>query len=312
MILRVILKLGYYLSLFFGIVLFSFVLFHIMPADPARTILGTNASQDQIVKLRSDLGLDQPIHKQFVKYVWQTVTLDFGRSYIDQRSVFTEVWERFLVSIVLIGMAVLCIFSYLTIVTLSWQSSILRKIVATADFLFSSLPIFFSAVVVSLFTLYWYPFVQFSGKMQSVQDLMAMLPAAVVTALYPMAILSGILKEQLKLILGSQYITAARAAGSAEWIILFKYALKNASIPILAALSNILPSLLTGAFIVEIIFSLPGIGSLLLDSILTRDLPMLEGAIILNGIFFVVVNYLFEFLYPIVDPRIQISDNVSV
>jgi peptide/nickel transport system permease protein len=283
-----------------------------MPTDPARTILGMNASQDQIIKLRSDLGLDQPVYKQLVKYVWQTVTLDFGRSYIDQRSVFKEVWERFFVSIVLVGLAVVFIFLYLIIVTLSSQSLILRKIVAITDFLFSSLPIFFSAVVVSLFTLYWYPYVQFSGKLQSVQDVLAMLPAAAVTALYPMAILSGILKEQLKLILRSQYVTAARAAGSAEWAIHFKYALKNALLPILAALSNILPSLLTGAFIVEIIFSLPGIGSLLLDSILTRDLPMLEGAIILNGIFFVVVNYLFELLYPIVDPRIQVSDNVSV
>ena len=103
----------------------------------------------------------------------------------------------------------------------------------------------------------------------------------------------------------STFITFARSQGLPELKIRFKYILKNALIPFLAAFSNQLPILFTGAFIVEIIFSLPGIGSLLVKSILQKDLPMLEGVVILNGILFIVINLIFETLYPIIDPRIR-------
>jgi ABC-type dipeptide/oligopeptide/nickel transport system permease component len=119
-----------------------------------------------------------------------------------------------------------------------------------------------------------------------------------------MAILSGILKEEMHSVLGSPYITAEKSLGFPEVMILLKYGLKNTLIPLLSALSNILPILLTGAFIVEIIFSIPGVGSILVKSILEQDFPMLECTVIVNGAFFVIVNLGFEFLYPIVDPRI--------
>lgn len=312
MISKSLTRLGYYLSLFLGIIFLSFLLFHAIPDDPARTILGPNASEGQVAELRTDLGLDQPVHIQLKNYIWQAVTFNFGNSFVDQRSVASEVLTRFSVSMVLFGQTVLIILLYLAFVLLSSQSSTLRKFISVSDFLFSSQPIFFSGIVVALITLYYYPFVTFSGEFRSVEDFMSLLPAALVTALYPMAILSGILRDQLKLSFQSQYIRAAKAMGIPELVILCKYALKNCLLPVLAAFSNILPSLLTGAFIVEIIFSLPGIGTLLLNSILMRDLPMLECTIILNGAFFILINYVFEILYPLVDSRIGENDDAPV
>jgi peptide/nickel transport system permease protein len=119
-----------------------------------------------------------------------------------------------------------------------------------------------------------------------------------------MAILARILKQEMRKLNDSPFVVCARAQGLSELRIRFKHILKNAMIPLLAALSNQLPMLFTGAFIVEIIFSLPGIGSLLIKSILQKDFPMLECIIILNGILFVLINLIFETLYPVIDRRI--------
>jgi peptide/nickel transport system permease protein len=173
----------------------------------------------------------------------------------------------------------------------------------------SSLPIFFSGIIVVLLTLYFYPVTSFSGRLSSLDDILYLIPPALVLSFYPMAILSGILKEEMSSVLQSQYITSGKSWGFSNLIILFKFALRNTIIPLLSALSNILPIMLTGAFIVEIIFSIPGIGSILVRSILEQDFPMLECTVIINGAFFVLVNLAFEFLYPVVDPRIAENSN---
>ena len=118
-------------------------------------------------------------------------------------------------------------------------------------------------------------------------------------ALYPMAILSRIFKEEMRRINRSQFVLAARSRGLSKWEVLRKHVLKNALIPFLAALTNQIPIL------VEIIFSIPGIGSLLIKSLLQRDFPMLEGIVIFNGSVVILVYLLFELAYPLIDPRIR-------
>lgn len=300
-------KAFYYLSLYLGIVCFSFVLFHAIPSDPARTILGPNASEQQVTQLRLELGLEKPPAVQLANYIQKTVTLDFGKSFVDDRLVSREVLERLTLSLVLIAASTVFIFLYLFGVVLSSRFSWLKVLYVWSDFLLSSQPIFFSGIVVALLALYYYPVSTFSGAISSLSDFLYILPPALVTSMYPMAILSGILKRQLLEAQQSCHYVAARAMGFSDFTLLFKYAFKSCLIPLLAAYSNILPSLLTGAFIVEIIFSLPGIGSILLQSILMRDFPMLECTIIVNGAFFVAVNFIFEVLYPLLDPRIASS-----
>jgi len=297
-------RLLYYLSIFLGIILFSFILFHIVPSDPARIILGPNADQQQVDQLRERLGLNKPLYVQFARYLESVAMLDFGHSYVDNRNVFLEVGKRLRVTLTLIGVTVIILLMYLFTVVLSFLAPGLRRCQDLIEFLMSSLPIFFSGIIVALFMLYFYPVTSFSGEVHSWKDLLYLFPPALVLAFYPMAILSKILRNEMGSVLESPYVMAEKSWGFSELVILFRYALKNVLIPVLSALSNILPVLLTGAFIVEIIFTIPGIGSLLIKSILERDFPMLECTVIINGAFFVIVNLGFEYLYPVVDPRV--------
>jgi len=297
-------RFGYYVSIFFGIILFTFVLFHIVPSDPARTILGPNAGQDQVEQLRAKLGLNRPLHRQFTRYLHQVATLNFGHSFVDERNVFHEVRKRVGITLSLIAVSIFILFSYLLVVIVSLLYSRLRRCLDLIEFMLSSFPIFFSGIIVALFTINFYPITHFSGNLGSWGDIVYLIPPALVLAFYPMAIIARIIKDEMTSILQSPYVTAEKSWGFSDFYILFRFALKNVLIPILSALSNILPMLLTGAFIIEIIFSIPGVGGILIKSILERDFPMLECTVIVNGAFFVIINLGFEFLYTAVDPRI--------
>ena len=309
MIKYLLLRVTYYLSVFFGIIIFSFVLFHIIPSDPARTILGPNAEQAQVERFRQKLGLDKPLHVQFALYLHSIANLDFGRSYVDDRNVLHENAKKLAITLSLVGISMVILSAYLVMVVLSFLVPVLHRFSDLSDFLMSSLPIFFSGILVAILSLRFYPVVSFSGKIASIEDILYLIPAALVLSFYPMAILSGILKEEMSAVLQSPYVTAERSWGFSDAVILLTYAFRNTLVPILAAFSNILPALFTGAFIVEIIFSIPGIGSLLVKSILEQDFPMLECTVIMNGAFFVLVNLLFESVYPAVDPRIVRRNN---
>lgn len=286
----------------FAIILFSFVLFHVVPSDPARLILGPNADEGRVSSLQNELGLDRPLQTQFLRYLRQLASLDFGKSYTDKRPVLTEIGSRFKITLVLISVCMILtlIYSFLTVFLLYKNIS-----TATLNFLCMSIPTFLSGILVALFSFKYFPFTSFNGAFYSYQDFLFFIPPAFALAIYPMGILSNILSEEFNSILTSNYIRTSRAYAVPPIIIFFKYSLRNAILPYLAALSNQLPALFTGAFILEIIFSIPGIGSLLVTSIFSRDFPMIEGIIILNGLVFILINFIFESAYPIVDPRIK-------
>lgn len=294
----------YYLSLQGGVILFSFILFHAIPSDPARVVLGPNAEEAQVQALRKELGLDAPLPRQFLSYLGRVTRLDFGRSYVDRRSVSQEVWRKLKVSLLLLGFGFALIGVYLVAV-LGAESLLRRPVGDYLDFLWVSTPTLFSGVLVALLSIRFYPFTTLSGTFDQLEDYLYFLPPAFVLALYPMAILSRIVRGEIGTIKQSMYIRTARALGIPERTILSKHILKNALVPLLAALSNQLPILFTGAFIVEVIFSLPGIGSLLIKSILQRDFPMLEGIVILNALVVLLVYLAVEAVYPFVDPRIR-------
>nr|VFJ55784.1 MAG: peptide/nickel transport system permease protein [Candidatus Kentron sp. FW] len=296
----------YYLSLSFGIILLSFVLFHAVPTDPARIMLGPNAEEAQVDALRSELGLDRPLSIQFATYLRNVAGLDFGTSFVDGRAVRVEVGKKLTVTLVLILASLILTLAY---VVISIGTGILGiwKLTAFANFLWVSLPTMFSALLIAILSAYYYPFTTFSGTFSRFSDYLYLLPPAFILALYPMAVLSRIARAEMVRIDQSQFVIAARAKGLTESAVFRRHTLRNILIPFLAALSNQIPILFTSTFIVEIIFSIPGIGSLLVRSLLQRDFPMLEGIVIVNGLVIIVAYMLFEFIYPLVDPRVRDS-----
>ena len=293
---------AYAASLFTGLLIGTFILFQIVPTDPARTILGPNASQAQVESFRRDLGLDRTAPEQLVRFIGRAATLDFGHSHVDGRPVAPEVAEKLLVSLVLVGLTLAFVVLYVTAASAS--AFLLRtRLPGYLDFLCVSMPSMFSGVLIGLAAVTYLPVTSFSGRFQSLGDLLFFVPPAVALALYPMAILSRVLRAEVRRLSAAPFIVAARAAGYPEWRILCPRILKNALPPVVAALSAQLPMLFTGAFIVEAIFSIPGTGTLLIRALLQRDMPMLQSIVLVNGCAVLAAQFLMQLLLPLLDPR---------
>jgi peptide/nickel transport system permease protein len=298
-------RLAYLFSLWVGVIAATFILFHVVPTDPVRTMLGPNASEEQVSSLRHNLELDKPVATQFISYVARVAAFDFGHSYIDARPVGAEVKRKLTLSAVLAAMAIVIVALYLTVIVALERDGGWYRLRETTDFLCVSLPTLFSSVVVALLAVAYYPYTLFSGALTTVDDWLFLLPPAFVLALYPMGILGRIIRAQMRQISDTDYILAARARGLTGGTVLRSYILRNSLVPLLAAFGNQLPLFLTSTFIVEIVFSVPGIGALLLKSVLERDLPMLEGIVLVTSLFTIGISLLLELLYPFADPRIR-------
>jgi ABC-type dipeptide/oligopeptide/nickel transport system permease component len=298
----------HFVSLWLGVVAATFALFHLVPTDPARTALGPNATEEQVFALRRTLGLDQPVPQQLTRYFRRASRLDFGTSYVDQRQVGPEVRRKLVVTVALAAMSIGIIIAYLvTLSALTYSGAFCLTAIRVCNFIFVASPVLFSAVLIGLLAVWIYPFTRFSGSLSTASDWLFLLPPAFVLALYPMGVLGRIASKEISAVEASEFVLAARARGLGRQTVLFSYVLRNCLVPLLAALGNQLPLLLTSTFIVEIVFSVPGLGSLLLKSVLQRDLPMLEGIVVITSLLTIMTGLILELTYPRIDPRIGLS-----
>jgi peptide/nickel transport system permease protein len=297
-------RIAYAISLIAATIFLSFVLFHLVPADPARIALGPNASQAQVAALRVQLGLDQPWPVQLAGYLRALFRGDLGRSLIDGRAVGPEVAIRLSVSTALTLMA-----SAIAGIWVIAQASVSSNgrapyAFAWANSLFTAFPTMFVAAVALAWLLPHYPWDYFPGTLKSVGAWAFLLLPASVLALYPMGILGKIMDREFARLAARPFVEAARARGLSPGQILWRHMTPNALIPLLSGWITLLPILLTGSFIIEIMFSVPGLGALLLRSVLNRDLPMLQGVAIIASALAVVLHLVVELAYPAIDPRI--------
>ena len=307
MMLLLLKRAAYAASLLGGLVIGTFVLFQIVPTDPARTILGANASEAQVESFRRELGLDRPLPVQLVHFAARVATFDFGRSWVDDRPVAPEVAEKLGVSLVLVGLTLVIAILYVAATTV--MEFLLRvRLPALLDFLWVSMPSMFSGVIVGLAAVHYYPVTGFSGRFDGWDDMLFFIPPALALALYPMAILSRILRAEVRRLSNAPFIVAARATGYPEWRILCPHILKNALVPIVSTLAAQLPMLFTGAFIVEAIFSIPGTGTLLIRALLQKDMPMLQAIVLVSGCTVLTAQLLMQLVLPMLDPRARTDD----
>lgn len=297
-------RIAYAISLMAGTIFLSFILFHLAPGDPARIALGPNASQAQVAALRVQLGLDQPWPVQLAGYLQGLFRGDLGRSFIDGRAVGPEVAIRLSVSAVLTLLA--SAIAAIWVVAQASASSNGRAPHAFdwANSLFTAFPTMFVAAVALAWLLPHYPWNYFPGTLESLGAWVFLLLPALILALYPMGILGKIMDREFARLNEQPFVEAARARGLSPRRILWRHIVPNALIPLLSGWVTLLPILLTGSFIVEIMFSVPGLGALLLRSVLSRDLPMLQGVVIIATALAVTLHLAVELAYPAIDPRI--------
>ena len=290
-----------------GILTLIFSLIHLIPGDPAMQIAGEGARPEDVANVRKALGLDQPLWKQYVTYVSNLARGDLGRSFRTNESVAKEIAVRYPATMQLAfgAMFVALIVAFpLGIISAIYRNSWIDNVARFFALIGVSMPSFwFGPLLIIAFAInrHWFPV---SGREEGLKSLV--LPSLTM-GLALSAILTRMIRVSLADELGQLYVTTAIAKGVTRGQAIFRHALKNALIPVITILALQFGSLLTGAIITEQIFSWPGLGRLLIQSISTRDYPQVQASILVIAVTYILVNFISDLLYGIVDPRIKLQ-----
>jgi peptide/nickel transport system permease protein len=303
----IIRRLAQMIPITFGILTLIFSLIHLIPGDPAIQIAGENARPQDVQQVRHALGLDQPLGKQYVNYLVSIVHGDLGRSFQTNESVAVQIRQRYPATIELamgaMFIALLVAFP-LGIVSAIYRNSWIDNVARFFALLGVSMPSFwFGPLLIIAFAIN-HPWLPVSGRDEGLKSLV--LPSLTM-GLALAAILTRMIRVSLAEELTQLYVTTAVAKGVSRVKAIFRHALKNALIPVITVLALQFGSLLTGAIITEQIFSWPGLGRLLIDSISKRDYPQVQASILVIAVTYILVNFASDLLYGIVDPRIKLE-----
>jgi len=304
MIRYVIKRILFLIPILLGASLIIFSIMRLVPGDPARLALGFLAPEEEIVRLREELGLDKPIYIQYLIWLWKALHGDLGRSIMSHRPVLLDIIPRYIATLQLTtaGMCVALFVGITTgVVAATRRSTIFDGLSMAIALLGVSMPTFWLGLLLMLIfsvKLGLFP----AGGMGGVEHLV--LPALTLGA-FAAALIARTTRTSMLEVLSQDYIRTAEAKGLAQRVVVYRHALKNALIPIITVVGIQFGILLGGAVFTETVFSWPGIGRLLVEAILTRDYPLIQGTILVIAASYVIVNLITDLLYALADPRIH-------
>jgi len=288
-----------------------FVLMRLVPGDPAQLILGDAADAAQLDQLRRKLGLDQPIPTQFWRWLVQLLSGDFGTSITNNLPVLPLIWERFQVSggIVIVAIAGACAVAVPAGLVAAWkQNRPLDVFIVTAATVMLSVPSFWLGLLLLLLfglQLGWLPVVGYVSLSTDLGRGITYLILPIVTLLLiEIGVLTRMARASAVEVLRLEYVTHARAKGASESRVLARHVLPNAFAPTLTLVGIALGNQLGGIAVLETVFTLPGLGRLLVDSMFSRDYPVVQGVLLFTALIFVLVNLVVDLCYPLLDPRV--------
>ena len=321
-----------------GVTVLTFVLGHIIPADPARLALGIAAPETQVIKYREEHGLNDPIHVQYFRYMGRLLQGDFGVSLTSRRPVADDMHDYWPATVELVLLSFIIAFPIgisLGIVAAVKKNSILDHISRVISILGVSIPIFWLAII---FLIVFYvkiplypgigritpsiaiefPFVKHTGLYlidtliagqwpSFVSALTHLFLPAICLALSPIARLTRITRASMLTVLGEDYVRTGRAKGLREQKVIVKHVLRNALAPVLSISGLIIGYSMAGSVLVETIFSWPGLGTYAFKAASGSDYPAIMGVAILTTIVFVLVNLLTDISYAMADPRVALD-----
>jgi peptide/nickel transport system permease protein len=297
-----------------GVSVIVFLVLHLAPGDPAEVMLGANANKEDLDRLRVQLGLDQPLHVQYLHWIGHVARGDLGRSLWMKRPVLGEVLERFKATLILTGTALLLSTVggiALGIASATRANSLLDRCSAVASLFGASMPVFWLGIVLMVVFSLWLGWLPASGMYAPYggggpRDLLAHLVLPAVTlAAASVTIIARLTRATMLETLGQDYVRTARAKGLSERPVVWRHALKNALIPIVTVVGVQAGYLLGGAVLTETVFAWPGVGTLVVQGILARDVPLVQGGVLVIALSFVLVNLAVDTLYAWLDPRIK-------
>ncbi|MFK7600928.1 ABC transporter permease [Deinococcus sp. SM5_A1] len=289
-----------------------FAMVKLLPGDPARLILGQEATPQALAELRRSLGLDRSLLQQYLSWLAGAVRLDFGTSLTDNSSVSRLIAQKLPVTLELSLFAMLIslvIALPAGIVSAVRRNTWIDRVLTLLALSGISLPNFFLGILlIYLFSirLAWIPASGYTSLLENPgRNLLLLLLPAVTLGLGSAAVLTRYLRSSLSETLNQDYVRTAHAKGLTVRHVISKHALRNALIPFLTAFGLQLGGLLGGAVITEQIFSIPGFGRLLVDAVFTRDLPVIQGVVLVSAVAVFLVSFLVDLSYAAVDPRIR-------
>ncbi|QOZ35728.1 ABC transporter permease [Bradyrhizobium sp. CCBAU 53421] len=305
-------RLLYLVPVLIAVSVLTFVIASLLPGDLAYVILGDQATPENVAALRHDLGLDQPIWLRYLGWLWHILQGDFGRSFRTGQTVWQAVSERVPISFELMILAELIglvIGVPLAIACAAKAGSAFDRLMTGSAFGMLSVPTFLSAILLIYLFAVELRLLPATGYVPFTEDPVANLRFMVLPALtLGLAEWPGImrvLRSDMIAALQEDYIALAKAKGLKPARILFVHALKPSSLTLVTITGINIGRLIGGAVIVESIFALPGIGRLLVGAIYTRDLIILQGVVLLVAAGFVIMNFIVDLLYAVLDPRIR-------
>jgi peptide/nickel transport system permease protein len=291
-----------------------FVIMRLVPGDPVQMIMGDIDNPALIEQLREEMGLNEPVIVQYVGWLARTVKLDLGHSIVTGEPVFDAMIDSFGVTaqIVVVSVLLASLLAVLGGALAAWrQNSLLDFSIVTIAIISMSIPGFWlgiALIIVFGIQLQWLPTVgyvsPFHDFSEGIQFLLLPVAALIVTEF------GGILRMVRAAtidVLRLDYIAHARAKGLSELTVLFRHALRNAMIPTMTLIGVVMGSLLGGAAVIETVFTIPGLGRLLITSIYARDYVMVQGIMLLVATTYVLINLLIDVLYPLLDPRVRLE-----
>jgi peptide/nickel transport system permease protein len=288
-----------------------FLIIRVIPGDPALVLLGEGADAASIAGLRADLGLDRPLPVQFVSWFQHALRGDLGRSIVSGEPVGELILQHFglTAAVVMIAVTLATVIASMAGLIAAWRrNSVIDLAVVGAATVVLAIPSFWLGLVLLLLfglKLGWLPFVGYVPFAESAAQAALFLVLPVVTlTITESGVLTRMMRASSIDVLQLDYVTHARAKGLSERAVLTRHVFPNAFAPTLTLVGLTLGHLLGGIAVIETVFTLPGLGRLMVDSVLARDYPVVQGCLLFTAVVYVVVNLLVDLCYPIFDPRV--------
>jgi ABC-type dipeptide/oligopeptide/nickel transport system permease component len=287
-----------------GVIFAVMLTLELIPGDAVALMLGEHATKDAVAQLREFLGLDKPLPVRYVQYLGRLLTGDLGRSFQQNRPVADELREAWpaTVQLTVVALALAALVGVSTgIVSAVWPNSVFDALARLGSLFGLSMPVFWTGLVLIVVFSLWFAWLPVGGTGSPAH---LVLPA-VTLALPSIAMIARMTRSSVLEVLREDFVRTARAKGVREQLVVVKHALRNAFIPILTLIGLQAGQLLGGAVLTETVFSWPGLGRLMVKAIFARDYILLQGAVLVFALAFVVVNLAVDLAYGALDPRVS-------